>query len=185
MIHYEKFDSSIGLNWYEVDPNLQQILSRLLEPADLEWSEPELRKIGALIGGPVAARAEVTDKNSPQLVSFDKWGERLDNVVHHPGAIATKRDLWEAGVSGPRLRAEAAKRRRPYPPAVATALSYMLSQAETGMLCAVGMTNGVIALVERFGSPELKEQFEEAARREGLDLSSWVRSTLVRAAREE
>jgi alkylation response protein AidB-like acyl-CoA dehydrogenase len=159
MIHYENFDSAIGLNWYEIDPNLQQILNRIMDPADLEWCEPELRKIGALIGGPVAARAEITDKNSPQLVNFDKWGERIDEVIHHPGAIATKRDLWEAGISGPRLRDEAAKRRRPFPAAVPTALNYMLSQAETGMLCAVGMTSGVIALVQRFGSPEVKEQF--------------------------
>ncbi len=159
MIRYEDFDSAIGLNWYEADPNLQQILHRMLEPADLEWCEPELRKIGALCGGPVAARAEVTDKNPPRLVEFDRWGERIDQVVHHPGALETKRDLWNSGVSGARLRAEAARRGRRFPAMLVTVADYMLSQAETGMLCAVGMTNGVTMLVERFGSPEVKETF--------------------------
>jgi alkylation response protein AidB-like acyl-CoA dehydrogenase len=159
MIRYEDFDSAIGLNWYDIDPNLQQIVHRMLEPSDLEWCEPELRKIGALCGGPVAARAEITDKNPPALVKFDRWGERADEVVHHPGALQTKRDLWEAGVSGPRLHREAKRRGRRHPVLLRTVANYMLSQAETGMLCAVGMTSGVTGLVERFGSPEIKERF--------------------------
>ena len=40
-----------------------------------------------------------------------------------------------------------------------TALNYLLSQAETGMLCAVGMTSGVIGLVQRFASPEVQARF--------------------------
>src|SRR5208282_6196558 len=70
MIDYAEFQSAIGLNWYDIDPNLQFLMRRLLAPADFEWLEPELRKIGALCGGPVAARAEVTDKHSPELVKF-------------------------------------------------------------------------------------------------------------------
>ncbi len=159
MIAYEEFDSAIGLNWYEIDPNLQQILRRTLNPVDWEWCQPELIRVGALCGGPVAARAEITDKHPPELVKFDHWGEPVNRVVHHPGAIETKRELWEAGVSGPRLREQAARRGRPYPNALVTALYYLLSQAETGMLCAVGMTTGVISLVQRFGTEEVKQKF--------------------------
>ncbi len=158
MIRYEDFESAIGLNWYEVDPNLQQLMHRLLKPADLEWCEPELRRIGALIGGPIAARAEVTDKNPPRLVKFDRSGEQVDEIVHHPGAVATKRDVWESGIAGPRLRREAARRGRHYPELMATALNFMLSQAETGMLCATGMTSGVLALVRRFAPPEVRDE---------------------------
>jgi acyl-CoA dehydrogenase len=159
MINYEDFDSAIGLNWYEIDPNLQQLMRRMLEPADLEWCEPELRKFGALCGGPIAARAEVSDRNPPELVKFDRWGEPLDEIVHHPGALATRSDVWHAGLSGPRLRKEAARRGRAYPAVMTAALNYMLSQAETGMLCAIGMTSGVIPLVQRYGSPEVREVF--------------------------
>jgi acyl-CoA dehydrogenase len=197
VIRYQEFDSAIGLNWYEIDPNLQQLMHRLLAPEDLEWCEPELRRIGALIGGPIAARAEVTDKNPPRLVQFDRWGERIDEIVHHPGAIATKRDVWESGIAGPRLRREAARRGRHYPQAMATALNYMLSQAETGMLCATGMTSGVLALVRRFAPPQVRdellarlsaERFEEAwdgamfmtERSGGSDLS-----TLTTSARRD
>jgi len=87
MINYEEFDSAIGLNWYETDPNLRQLMRRTLEPADLEWCEPELMKFGALCGGPIAARAEVTDKHPPELVKFDRWGESVDEImqkIKHP-----------------------------------------------------------------------------------------------------
>jgi alkylation response protein AidB-like acyl-CoA dehydrogenase len=158
MIDYAEFQSAIGLNWYDTDPNLQFLMGRLLAPADFDWLEPELRKIGALCGGPVAARAEVTDKHPPELVKFDRWGNTLDEVRHHPGALATKRDLWEAGVSGPRLYDEARRRGRHLPETVPTALNYMLSQAEIGMLCSIGMTSGVIGLVRRFAPPEVQRE---------------------------
>lgn len=158
MIDYAAFDSAIGLNWYDIDPNLQQIIHRNLDPADLEWCEPELRKIGALTGGPIAARAEITDKNPPQLVKFDRSGEQIDEVIHHPGAIATKRDVWSSGISGPRLRNEFARRGRQYPPVIPTALNFMLSQAETGMLCATGMTSGVVELVSRYAPAGLRDE---------------------------
>lgn len=159
MIRYEDFETAVGSNWYEIDPNLQQLMQRLLDPADLQWCEPELKAVGALCGGPVAARAEVTDKHSPELVKFDRWGEPLDEIVHHPGAIDTKRDVWHAGISGPHLRQQAAKHGRKFPPLLTTTCNYLLSQAETGMLCAVGMTSGVIGLVERFATQETKDQF--------------------------
>ncbi len=158
MIDYEEFSSAVGLNWYEVDPNLQQTMRRMLAPQDLEWAEPELYRLGALIGGKVAASAEVIDKNPPRLVQYDRSGERIDQIVHHPATLEVKRALWEAGVSGPRLRNEAARRGRPYPAVLATALNYMLAQADTGMLCAVGMTSGVITLVKRYAPPELREK---------------------------
>jgi alkylation response protein AidB-like acyl-CoA dehydrogenase len=158
MIDYRKYESAIVLNWYEVDPNLQQIAHRTIDPVDLEWCEPELRKAGALVGSHIAARAEATDKNPPQLVKFDRWGERADEIIHHPGAIASKRDAWIAGISGPRLRNEAARHGRHYPEVMTTALNYMLSQAETGMLCAIGMTSGVVALVRRYAPAALREE---------------------------
>jgi alkylation response protein AidB-like acyl-CoA dehydrogenase len=158
MIDYRRFETAIGLNWYDVDPNLQQIAHRMIEPVDLEWCEPELRKAGALVGSHIAARAEITDKSPPQLVKYDRWGEPSDEVVHHPGAIASKRDAWIAGISGPRLRNEAARHGRHYPEVMATGMNYLLSQAETGMLCAIGMTSGVVALVRRYAPAALRDE---------------------------
>src|SRR4029077_9835945 len=106
---------------------------------DFSASNGGLMEGGAWIGGPVAERAEMTDRNPPRLERFDRWGNEVNRVVHHPGALETKRAIYEAGRS--------AVRNGTLPPVVGSASSYMLNQSETGMGCAVGMTGGVASLV--------------------------------------
>lgn len=157
MIDYSAFDRAIGQNWYEIDPDLQDTIRRYVPDPDFEAADTRLREMGALCGGPIAERAEVTDRNPPKLERFDRWGNEVNRVVHHPGAIATKRDLFE---SGRRAAAQSSARpgERPYA-VVGSASGYLLDQAETGMGCAVGMTGGVAGLVDSYGSQEVKDHF--------------------------
>ncbi len=151
MLDYSEFEKAIGLNWYEVDPDLQDTVRRYVPADDLEAADAKLTEVGALIGGPVAARAEMTDKNPPRLERFDQWGNEVNRVVHHPGALETKRDLFNAYLSE--------RRGRRWPAVVGSSFGYLLDQAETGMGCAVGMTGGVAGLVASYGSDEVKEHF--------------------------
>src|SRR5262249_58861732 len=75
-----------------------------------------------------------------------------------PATTAAKRDAWEGGISGPGLRREAERRGRPFPAVMTAALNYLTCQADTGLMCAIGMTSGVIGLVERFAPPEMRER---------------------------
>lgn len=159
MIDYSKFDTAIGLNWYETDPNLQLLMRRLIPPSDFKWCETWLKKWGALCGGPIAERAEITDKNPPRLVKFDRNGEEINEVVHHSSALETKRDLWNAGFNGLPWSPEARELGKPVPAALMLAFSYLLSQAETGMLCSIGMTDGVADLVEKYGDDRVKAEY--------------------------
>jgi len=158
MIDYSAFEKAVGLNWYEVDPNLQSLMDRLLDSADRRWAEEHLQRIGTLCGGPIAERAEIIDKNPPRLERYDRWGQELGRIVHHPAALASKRDCWESGISGWKLRHEARRRGRAFPMVLGTACNYLLSQADTGLTCATGMTVGVIGLVELFGTAEVKQE---------------------------
>jgi len=151
MLDYSQFDKAIGLNWYEVDPDLQDTVKRYVPAEDLDAANAKLMEVGALIGGPVAERAEMTDKNPPRLDRFDQWGNEVNRVVHHPGALQTKKDLFEAYLSE--------RRGRRWPAVVGSSFGYLLDQAETGMGCAVGMTGGVAGLVASYGSDEVKEHF--------------------------
>lgn len=156
---YRAFEQAVGFNWFTADPNLRRLVERLVPPEDRGWAEERLTKAGEVIGGPVAERAEATDKNPPRLVRWDPRGREVNQVVHHPGALETKRDLWDLGAVTLPWWPEARERKPESVAAVSTALTYLLSQAETGMLCAVGMTSGVAMLVERFGSPDVKKRF--------------------------
>ena len=44
-IDYANLESAIGLNWYDIDPNLQQLVERLAAPADRPYVEQQLRNI--------------------------------------------------------------------------------------------------------------------------------------------
>lgn len=151
MLDYSQFERAIGLNWYEVDPDLQDIIRRYVPAEDFLATDTRLREVGALIGGPIAERAETTDRNPPRLERFDRWGNEVNRVVHHPGALQTKRDLWESG------RRHSANGRS-YS-VVGSASGYLLDQAETGMGCAVGMTGGVAGLVASYASDDVKSYF--------------------------
>jgi hypothetical protein len=158
-IRYDEMKQAIGLNWYLVDPNLQLQMERQVDAADRDFVEDKLRAMGALIGGPVAENAEVTDRHPAELVRWDREGNEINQVVHHPSALETKRLLWKSDFLHLRWSDEVARRGRPAPPALLLAYSYLLSQAETGMLCSIGMTTGVLRLVERYGDAEAREMF--------------------------
>jgi acyl-CoA dehydrogenase len=158
-IRYEEMKQAIGLNWYLCDPNLAVQMDRFVDAADRAWVEEKLGRMGELIGGPVARNAEVTDKNPARLVRWDRDGNEVNEVVHHPAALETKRLLWKNDFLHLRHSDEARSRGRPVPGALLMAYHYLLSQAETGMLCAIGMTSGVLRLVARYGDERARELF--------------------------
>src|SRR5438876_4199364 len=152
-IDYASYESAVGLNWYTIDPNLRSLVDRYVPAVEREWAEDVLVRWGWLCGGPIATRAEVIDKNGPQLQRYDAWGNEVSRIVHHPDAIAQKKDIWEEGPHG--VEARPGKR---IPTVLGSAWSYLLSQSDTGMVCATGMTGGVHSLVDRYAPPEVRER---------------------------
>ena len=152
VIDYAKLESAIGLNWYEVDPDFQANMRRHLPPEVFEWAEERLRRWGEICGGPIAANAEVIDRNPPRLDQYDSWGNETGRVVHHPDALDSKRYIWE---EGPHALEAQGKR---VPPVLSSAFTYLLSQSDTGMVCSTGMTGGVIDLVDRYAPEGIREE---------------------------
>ena len=82
---YASYENGIGLDWYALDPNLRALLDRLLpDPQDRAFAEDHVAEYGVLCGGPIARRAEETDKHGPVLRRYDRWGQEVDVVEHHP-----------------------------------------------------------------------------------------------------
>jgi alkylation response protein AidB-like acyl-CoA dehydrogenase len=157
----ERYHGAIGLNWWRCDPGLQFLMRFHLGDDGYTWAEPHLDRAGALMGGPVAERAEITDRNPPRLERYDRWGHDISEVVLPPTFLETRRDVLASGFSSPAIREDAAKRHIPLP-MLAAAHSYMLDQAEIGMACALG-TGGdmVLNLVRQFAPPDVRDRVLE------------------------
>lgn len=168
MIDYSEFETAIGLNWYDVDPDLQDRVRRDCPAEDLEWATETLHDLGGLVGGLVARNADLSDANPPQLVRYDRWANEVNEIVHHPATIESKRELWRAGYVSGFASAETG-RVRPTPAVVLGASSYLLSQADTGLVCSLGMTSGVAGLVAAYAPPDVRDRLLSGLRADDMD----------------
>ena len=157
-INYAELHEAMGQNWFELDPSLAWTMKRLVSPQELAFCEEQLRRIGDLTGGGVARNAEAIDKNSAQLMRWNREGDEINHVQHPAETLDTKRSLWSAYAIHPHLDPRAADQDR-LPPVLPVAYYYLLAQADTGMVCSVGMTAGVRNLIERYGDQATKDIF--------------------------
>ncbi|WP_067486374.1 acyl-CoA dehydrogenase family protein [Actinomadura hibisca] len=154
----ERYQGAAGLNWYACDPTLRFVLEQRLGKDGLAWAEPRLTELGALMGGPIAERAEETDRNPPRLEKYDRWGRDISRVVMPPSFEAARADLVATSFIRPEFFAEARAAGVDAAP-LAVAWSYLLDQADIGMACALG-TGGdmVVGLAEMFAPDDVKER---------------------------
>ena len=168
MIDYAALDSAVGQNWYRLDPDLQARVRADCPAEDLAWADDTLDRFGALVGGRIARNADIIDANPPELARWDRWANEVNEVVHHPATLDSKTALWESGyVSG--FGADEKQRGRPAPAVVLGASSYLLSQADTGMVCSLGMTSGVAGLVAAYAPADVRARLLDGLRASDLD----------------
>ncbi|MER6948540.1 acyl-CoA dehydrogenase family protein [Nonomuraea sp. NPDC000554] len=156
----ERYRGAAGRNWWSCDPTLRLLMRRHLGDG-YAWAEPHLEKLGALMGGLVAASAEETDRNPPRLEKYDKWGRDVSEVVMPPSFHAARQALMENNFTAPEFAAEA-RANGADPAALAAAWTYLLDQADVGMGCALG-TGGdmVVSLAEKHAPEDVKERVRQ------------------------
>jgi alkylation response protein AidB-like acyl-CoA dehydrogenase len=157
----ERYVGAVGRNWYTTDPSLQRLMRRYLGAEGLAWATPHLERLGALMGGPIATRAEETDRHPPHLEKYDRWGRDISEVVMPPTFEASRRDLLVHNVTSAAFVAEAREAGVDARP-LSTAWAYLLDQAEIGMMCALG-TGGdmVVRLAEEFAPADVRDRVRE------------------------
>lgn len=163
-----RYAGAIGLNWYACDPTLRFVLDQHMRPQDLAWTEPKLLAYGAVCGDLIARNAEETDRHPPRLERYDRWGHDVGEVVLPPSFVANRDAVLAHTFSGSAVRAEAAAAGVDLRMAGA-ASSYLLDQAEIGMMCALG-TGGemVYRLAERYAPDDVRALLDGIAGPGGL-----------------
>ncbi|QLL07334.1 acyl-CoA dehydrogenase family protein [Mycobacterium vicinigordonae] len=150
----ENYRGATGLNWYLSDPTLQFTMAYYLQPDELAVAEPQLRNIGALMGGPVTRWADETDRNPPRLERYDRWGHDISRVVLPESFQQSKRAVLDAQQEL-RTAMRGAGFRSTLP---LFAANYLLDQADIGMACALGTGGGMVqSLVAAYAPPDVRE----------------------------
>lgn len=86
-------------NTFRGDPALAETLERLV-PAELaERLTPEWQELGEEAAGPLAALAAQAEAEPPQLVAWDAWGRRVDEIRVSPAWTALHRAAARWGLT--------------------------------------------------------------------------------------
>ena len=171
MIDYEGLDGAVGHNWYELDPDLQKRVKADCPPETYGWADAKLRSFGELCGNDIALNADIIDANPPQLVRYGKWADDVDRIDHSAATLDSKRKLWSSGYAST-FATDPALGRGGAPAVVIAASNYLLSQADTGLVCSTGMTSGVAGLVENYAPSDLRDDLLARMRTDDFDSGS-------------
>ena len=73
-----------GLNFFDLDRGVRDLLRLYLSREDQEKLEPHLRRLGELAGGKLDRLARIADKHPPVLNARDAFGRDEDWIDYHP-----------------------------------------------------------------------------------------------------
>ncbi|HKV84003.1 MAG TPA: hypothetical protein VJN88_05570, partial [Ktedonobacterales bacterium] len=130
-----------AVNFYDADPHLRFLLRRKLSPAELALGEPLLRALGARLGNEIEDLATEADRHTPQLITRDKRGERVDEIAPSRAYREMERIFYcEYGLAAMTLRPGVVDPDRPSSMPLNDALAYLGEQVESGLFCPLSMT---------------------------------------------
>lgn len=149
-----------GMNFYDADKHLAFMLRRMLSPADFARAEPHLRELGRLAGDQLDALAVEANKHTPQLINFDKRGQRIDEIVFHPAYHELGRVFYgQFGIAAMSYRDGVLGWPKRAPHLVKFALAYLANQAEGGIFCPLSMTDTLSRVLLMYAPPDVQQRY--------------------------
>jgi len=147
-----------GLNFYQVDRGLRDLLPLYLADDDHRRLQPHFHRLGALAGGRLDELARIADKNPPVLNARDRFGRDEDWIDYHPAYREMENIAFgDFQFHAMSHRGGALGASQPLPAVAKYALQYLFVQAEFGLMCPISVTDTSIHLIRKFASSELKD----------------------------
>ncbi len=147
---FSDWEQSKPRNFFEADPNLQQLLqSYECRENSEEWQGfKEAGHLSATLMNSLAIESN-RDENLPVLRRFDSIGNRTEEIVFHPSYQELGKLVWNSGILS--------VFERPGNQLVAGTLAYLVGHnGEAGHLCPVACTAGAILLIQGNNRTEAK-----------------------------
>jgi putative acyl-CoA dehydrogenase len=125
-----------GRNLYATDAAIREAVRR--EGGD--WLEAPMQALGEAVGSEhVLGLGSLANRFPPELVTFDRYGRRLDEVAFHPAYHELMALAMEHGIHDIAWRAE-----RPGGHVGHAAMLALFTQAEAGTMCPINMTYAAV-----------------------------------------
>ena len=147
------WDRNKPANFLDADPNIQVVLQMHMgQRYHEQW--PRLNRAAGMAAGRMSElAAEVNEvENEPRLRAADPFGTPAEEVVLSPSAVELGAHIWSTGVLE--------VLRDPGNELLSLGLIYLISHnGETGHVCPLACTAGLIKLLHSVGSANQQEQY--------------------------
>ncbi|HVN84458.1 MAG TPA: acyl-CoA dehydrogenase family protein [Candidatus Binatia bacterium] len=139
-------------NQYDDDRVLRDFLSRTVPPDVQRDIGPSLREMGAQAGGDLFALSQRYRDAEPELIQWDPWGNRIDEVRVTPAWEVYARRAVDHGLLATAYERKHAEHSRVHQ----MALVYLFHPSSQVYTCPLSMTDGAARTLEVHGSPQLR-----------------------------
>src|SRR6266851_9849564 len=138
-------------NQFEADAVLREYLERVVPEEVRREIEPELREMGDLSAGPLFELVHRARKDEPELIHFDPWGRRIDEIRvpeawKQLSAIACRYGLVALPYEG---------KHGPFSRIHQVALSYLFAPSSAIYTCPLAMSDGAAKTLKAHGNAPL------------------------------
>ncbi|WP_423751099.1 acyl-CoA dehydrogenase family protein [Salinirarus marinus] len=161
-VDYSQFNEGKDVNYWELDRTLQYELERIYGDDEFAWGEPRLSEFGEAVGHTMAENADVIDDHGPELRTYDRDGDVVNEIEYHPAQFENERLMHEHGTIADVFHAPPG-RDEPMPHGHSIAMEHLLSYVDTGLGCPTGMTAAAAMVFEQFDHDETLDRYFEGA----------------------
>ncbi len=139
-------------NEYTQDQFLQDYLEAYMPPKVLEEIRPDLERFGERVATELIEYANACENNPPRLLSYNAWGERVDEITVAPewdklGAVAAEEGLIAIGYE---------RKYGEFSRLYQFTKLYLYTPSSAIYSCPLAMTDGATRLIEIYGDDFLK-----------------------------
>jgi alkylation response protein AidB-like acyl-CoA dehydrogenase len=140
-------------NFYFSDRILQHFLSSEISVVGLSFMHEKLVKTGAAAAQTMDELSLQADRNPPQLIRRDFYGEPLNKIRYHPAYQTLKKIALDSGMFQVKWAPEWRKRFSQERNTLSFSASFLFAMSECGLYCPLCMTDGVATLIDQYCEP--------------------------------
>lgn len=147
-------DSRTSTNFFDSDIILQHLLHRELNAEAHAAALPRWINLGKQAAGQMNDWSLIADKNPPQLIKRNFYGEDIDEIRFNAAYEQLKRIAVESGMFSIKWQPENRQKWGHWGHRLGFSLGFLYAMSETGLYCPLCMTDGVARLIDRYGTPD-------------------------------